>query len=72
MQEHRWTTSRGYAAASARDALQRDTFEVGIALLTGVSPSADDSVESVYWIERACMPHPYYITLRVHGLDSIF
>ena len=71
MQEHRWTTSQGYAAASARDALQRDTFEVGIALLTGVSSSADDGVESAYWIECACIPHSYYITLqRAHGLDS--
>ena len=33
VQERRWTTSQGYAAESARDALQRDTFEVGIALL---------------------------------------
>ena len=39
MQEHRWTTSRGYAAESARDVLQRDAFEVDIALLTAVSLS---------------------------------
>ena len=38
---------RGYAAASTRDALQRDTFEVGIALLTGASLSTDNSVENV-------------------------
>ena len=63
MQERRWTTSRGYATTSIRDALQRDTFEVGIALLTGASSSAND----------ACMPRPYYIMLRrVHGLDSEF
>ena len=35
----RWTTSQGYAAVSARDALQRDTLEVGIALLTAASSS---------------------------------
>ena len=35
---------------------QRDTFEVGVALLTDASLRADDGVESVYWIERACMP----------------
>ena len=62
MQECRWTTSRGYDAASARDALQRDAFEVGIALLTAASLSADDSVESAYWIEHACMPP--HTTLR--------
>ena len=32
------------AAKSARDALQRDAFEAGIALLTDASLSADDSV----------------------------
>ena len=56
-----------------RDALQRDTFEVGIALLTDASSSANDGVESAYWIECACMPHPYYVMLRhAHGLDSKF
>ena len=47
------------------------TFEIGIALLTCASSSMDNGVESAYWIEHACMPRPYYITLwRVHGLDS--
>ena len=37
---------RGNAAESARDALQR----VGIALLTAASSSADDGVDSAYWV----------------------
>ena len=44
VQKRQWTTSRGYAAKSARDTLKKDTFEVGIALLTAASPSADNSV----------------------------
>ena len=50
VQERRWTTSRGYAAKSASNSLQRDTFEVGIALLTAVSSSMDDgvAVDSAY------------------------
>ena len=44
VQECRWATSRGYAAKSARDTLQRDTFKVGIALLTAASSSADNGV----------------------------
>ena len=39
------------------------TFEVGIGLLTAVSSSMEDGVESAY-----CMLRPYYITLRhAHG-----
>ena len=48
VQECRWTTSWGYAAESTRDTLQRDAFEVGIALLTAASLSADDGVDSAY------------------------
>ena len=33
-----------HAAESTRDAPQRDTFEVGIALLTAASSSADNGV----------------------------
>ena len=36
----------GYAAKSARDAFQRDTFEVGVALLTAASSSAEDCVSA--------------------------
>ena len=70
MQECRWTTSQGYAAESARDALQRDTFKVGIALLRAVNSSADHGGRQCI---LACMPRPYYITLWcAHGLDSEF
>ena len=44
MQKDQWTTSQGYAAKSTRDALKKDTLEVGIALLTAVSSSADNNV----------------------------
>ena len=44
VQERQWTTSRGYAAEFTRDTLHRDTFEVGIALLTAASSSTDDGV----------------------------
>ena len=54
LQEHWWTTSQGYAAKSARDALQRDAIEIGIALRPrGLSVTVRT---------RACMPCPYYIT----------
>ena len=50
VQECRWTTSRGYAAESARNALQRDiyTFEVGIALLTAASSKRKGLCDSAY------------------------
>ena len=45
VQEHRWTTSWSYTAESAKDALERGTFKVGIALLTAASLSADNSLD---------------------------
>ena len=51
-----------HAAKSTRNAPQRDTFKVGIALLTDASSSADNGVNSVYSTELACLPRPYYIT----------
>ena len=41
---HRKFLTQFSCAESARDTLQRDTFEVGIALLTAASSSADDGV----------------------------
>ena len=47
--------------------------KVGIALLTAANSSMDHGVDSAYKIELACIPRPYYITLRrAHGLDSEF
>ena len=60
VQEHRWTTSRGYAAKSAKDTLQRDAFKVGNALLTAVSLSLD----SVYGLDID--------NIIIYGLDGEF
>ena len=60
-----------YAAEAASNALQRDTFEVGIALLTAMSSSADKGVTVCIRQNLACMPCPYYITCAC-GLDSEF
>ena len=64
MQEHRWTTSRGYAAKSAKDTLQRDTFKVGNALLTAASLSVDNSLDSVYGLDID--------NIIIYGLDGEF
>ena len=72
MQGHQWTTYR--AAESTREALQRDAFEVGIALLTAASSSADNSV-TVHMLDRTwlvCHTHTTLCVQCVHGLDSKF
>ena len=64
VQEHWWTTSQGYAAKSAKDALQRDTFKVGNALLTAVSLSVDNSLDSAYGLDID--------NIIIYGLDGEF
>ena len=47
------------------DALQRDTFDVGIALLTVVNLSTDDDVTVRNGQNLSCMSCPYYIRCTV-------
>ena len=67
MQERRWATSQGYAAKSARDALQRDTFDAGTAALTAASSSADDGGQCVYVSDRTCL----YATPILHYVNGV-
>ena len=67
VQEHRWTTSWGYTADSAKDALQRNTFEVGITLLTAASLSADNSLDSTHGLDIDNINWQFNI---IHGLDG--
>ena len=59
VQECRWTTSQGYAAESARDALQRDTFEVGIALLRDANSKCGRRCDSAYTVKTYGLLQPY-------------
>ena len=67
VQVHRWTTSWGYTAESAKDTPQRDTFEVGIALLTAASLSADNSVDNTYDLDIDNINWQFNI---IYGLDG--
>ena len=63
VQECQQTTSWGYAAESARETLQRDTFEVGSALLTAMSSMRTRLV---------CHTHTTLCVQCAYGLDSEF
>ena len=63
MQECRWTTSRCYASEFARDSLQKDTFEVGIACWRAVYTrkfSAIRCTDTTYWY------NPQTTSIRVY------
>ena len=61
---------RAKAVESTRNTLQRDTFEVGVALLTAVSLSRRQCV--LDGTRLVCHAHRTLRMWRVHGLDSEF
>ena len=71
VEQRRWTTSRCYAAESTKQAFLRDTFNVGIHLLTAVSSNDGETV--CIRQNLACMPHHTTLQVRcAHDLDNEF